>query len=507
MRRMISLCLALALAAPLLAQTTVRIAAGLARPLFVTHAPGDYERIFILEQHEARVRVFNLTTNTLEARPFLDIDSIVVSSGNERGLLGLAFHPDYQSNGYFYLSYNNNSGTSVISRYIVSNDPDSAMATSRLNILTQTQPYENHNGGCIQFGPDGYLYIGFGDGGSGEDPQNNGQNTNTLLGKMLRIDVDSTDAGLNYGIPDDNPFVGVPGYRAEIWSFGWRNPWRWSFDRVTGDMYIADVGQYTWEEVNVEAASDTGGGNYGWRCREAYACTGWGGCDCNNPTLIYPVTAYHHDFGCSITGGYVYRGCAIPSLYGTYFYADYCSATIWSFVWDGTNGTTDSTNWTADFDPAVGSIAGISSFGEDAYGELYICDLFGGEVFKVIPDSLIDCNSNNIADACDIASGNSLDIDSDGLPDECDDCFAVPASDLTIVIVGDTAKFAWEHVGGDAATYTLWQSPDSEADFPDDWNIVAQGLTSLDNMRVRYDLAPLSGLPDAYFHKVTTVCQ
>ena len=202
MKRYLTLFMALALAAPLFAQTTVRIASGLARPLFVTYAPGDYERIFILEQFEARVRVFNLITNTLEATPFLDIDSIVISSGNERGLLGLAFHPDYQNNHYFYVSYNDNAGTSVISRYTVSSDPDSAVATTRFNILTQTQPFENHNGGCIQFGADGYLYFGLGDGGSGNDPQGNGQNTNTLLGKMLPTTLhDLPYPGLRCSVP------------------------------------------------------------------------------------------------------------------------------------------------------------------------------------------------------------------------------------------------------------------------------------------------------------------
>lgn len=509
MMRLLPVFLALLFPALLFAQTTIRIATGLARPLYVTYAPGDFQRIFIVEQHEARVRVFNLATNTLEATPFLDIDSIVVSSGNERGLLGLAFHPEYQSNHYFYVSYNDNSGTSVIARFTASNDPDSAIATTRYNIITQTQPFDNHNGGCIHFGPDGYLYFGLGDGGSGEDPQGNGQNTNTLLGKMLRIDVDNVDAPLHYGIPDDNPFVGVAGYRAEIWSLGWRNPWRWSFDRLTGDMYIADVGQYAWEEVNVEAASDTGGRNYGWRCLEGYECTSWGqpACDCNDPGFTFPVTAYSHDDGCSITGGYVYRGCAIPSLYGTYFYSDYCTATIWSFRWDGANGTTDSTDWTTEFDPAIGSIGGVSSFGEDAYGELYICDLGGGEVFKVIPNTQVDCNSNSIADACDIASGSSQDIDSDGLPDECDDCFHVAVTNLTMISEGDQLNFRWANIGGDGAFYSLYSSSDSEAPFPAGWTIVAQNIISDPNQIVSHSISPLSLEQDLGFYKIVTVCE
>ncbi len=504
MKRMILMLCLLATATSLFAQTTVRIATGLARPLFVTYAPGDFERIFIVEQHEARVRVFNLTTNTLEALPFLDIDSLVVSSGNERGLLGLAFHPNYQSNHYFYVSYNDNSGTSVIARFTASNDPDSAIATTRYNILTQTQPFENHNGGCIHFGPDGYLYFGLGDGGSGNDPNGNGQNTNTLLGKMLRIDVNNTEPPLNYAIPDDNPFVGVVGYREEIWSLGWRNPWRWSFDRVTGDMYIADVGQNAWEEVNVEAASDTGGRNYGWRCMEGFTCTGLSGCICNSPNLTLPVTAYSHDFGCSVTGGYVYRGCAIPSLYGTYFYSDYCTATIWSFRWDGANGTTDSTDWTTAFDPPVGAIGGVSSFGEDAYGELYICDLGGGEVFKVIPSTFDDCNDNNIVDACDITNGNSQDIDSDGLPDECDDCLGIAVQDLTMAVLPTSLEMRWSNIGGPAARYTLYFTQVNDPVFPDDWNLFANNIIP-DGNHVTYEFA-LNSLTDIGFVRVVTNC-
>lgn len=505
MKRMFLLSLFCVWAAPLFAQTTVRIATGLARPLFVTYAPGDFQRIFIVEQHEARVRVFNLTTNTLEALPFLDIDSLVVSSGNERGLLGLAFHPDYQNNHYFYVSYNDNAGTTVIARFTASDDPDSAIATSRYSILTQSQPFENHNGGCIHFGPDGFLYIGLGDGGSGNDPNGNGQNTNTLLGKMLRIDVDNEDAPLHYAIPDDNPFVGVAGYREEIWSLGWRNPWRWSFDRLTGDMYIADVGQNAWEEVDVEAASDTGGRNYGWRCMEGFTCTGLSGCTCNAPNLTLPVTAYSHDFGCSVTGGYVYRGCAIPSLYGTYFYSDYCMATIWSFVWDGANGTTDSTDWTTEFDPPVGGIGGVSSFGEDAYGELYICDLGGGEVFKVVPNTLVDCNTNNIADVCDIAYGTSQDIDSDGLPDECDDCFHFAVANLSMITAADQLNFRWSNVGGDGAQYSLYSASDSEAPFPAGWVLEASNIPPA-GANASYSL-PIAALPESGFFKVVTVCE
>lgn len=506
MKRMILLLTLFALSAPLLAQTTIRIATGLSRPLYVTHAPGDFARIFILEQHTGRVRLYHLDTAVLDPVPFLDIDSLVINTGNERGLLGLAFHPDYQSNRYFYVSYNDNSGTSVIARFTASADPDSAIATSRLNILTQTQPFSNHNGGCIKFGPDGYLYIGLGDGGSGEDPQNNAQNTGTLLGKLLRIDVDSPQAPLNYGIPADNPFVGVGGYRAEIWSLGLRNPWRWSFDRLTGDLYLADVGQYAWEEVNVEPAN-TGGRNYGWRCLEGYSCTTWGqpACNCNNPAFTAPVTVYSHNDGCSVTGGYVYRGCAIPELYGTYFYADYCSDDIWSFRWDGANGTTDSTLWTAAFTPPAGLVENISSFGEDAFGELYICDLNGGELFKIVPNTLIDCNGNSIADGCDIEFGFSQDLDLDGVPDECDDCLNLPPANLSVAVGEDVLNFRWSNIGGAAARYSLWQSDDGEAEFPAGWTIVAEEILPSGGS-ASYGLTGVLSLPELGFFKIVTHC-
>lgn len=495
-----------ACAALSLAQTTVRIATGLSRPLFVTHAPGDYDRIFIVEQWTGRVRLYHLDSATLDPVPFLDIDSLVIGSGNERGFLGLAFHPDYQNNRYFYVSYNDNSGTSVIARFTASSDPDSAIASSRLNILTQTQPYSNHNGGCIAFGPDGYLYIGFGDGGSGEDPQNYAQNINSLLGKMLRLDVDTMTPPNNYSIPADNPFVGVPGYREEIWAVGVRNPWRWSFDRLTGDLYIADVGQYDWEEVNVEPAGDAGGRNYGWRCLEGFSCTTWGqpACNCNDPGFTPPVTSYSHNFGCSISGGYVYRGCAIPELYGAYFYADYCSDQIWSFRWDGASGTSDSLEWTTAFDPPIGTPGSISSFGEDAFGELYICDLSGGEVFKVIPDVLDDCNSNTIADACDIASGFSQDVDHDMIPDECDDCLSIAATDLAASVSGDSLIFRWSNVGGAAASYTLYIAPTSDAVFPAEWSVLASGIPHSGGS-ASYAVAE-SALDELGFVRVTTVC-
>ncbi len=364
--------------------TSQRIVTGLARPVYVTAAPGDTDRIFILEQRSGntgRIRIFDLTTNMLLSTPFL---SLSVSTSSEQGLLGMAFHPDYDSNGYFFINYTNTSGTTVVARYQVSSNPNIANSGSATTVLTISQPYSNHNGGMIAFGPDGYLYIGTGDGGSGGDPGNRAQDiTGQLLGKMLRIDVDS----LPYSIPADNPFVGVSG-DDEIWAYGIRNPWRFSFDRDTGDMYIADVGQNAYEEVDVQPANSVGGENYGWRCYEGDHAYNTSGCP-GSGTMVFPVHEYSHGgspYRCSITGGYVYRGSAIPDLQGAYFFGEYCSNQIWSFRWDGGGGITNLEDRTSELAPNAGSIAAISSFGEDANGNLYVCDL-GGEVFAIQADA------------------------------------------------------------------------------------------------------------------------
>lgn len=314
--------------------TSELVADGLDRPLFATHAPGDYTRLFILEQWAAKIQILNLKTAQLNDEPFLDIDPLVIGSGNERGLLGLAFHPDYQQNGEFYLNYNNNAGDTIIARYTRTADPDIADPASAQILLTIDQPFSNHNGGWMDFGPDdGFLYISTGDGGSADDPGNRAQDiTDQLLGKMLRIDV---DADPPYAIPPSNPFVGIQG-DDEIWVYGLRNAWRCSFDRQTGDLFIADVGQDDWEEINLQPADSLGGENYGWRCMEGAHCTDLSGCTCFAPELTLPIYEYSHGgspFRCSITGGYVYRGCAIPSLHGHYFFADYCADQIWSFAY------------------------------------------------------------------------------------------------------------------------------------------------------------------------------
>lgn len=370
-----------AASAPALAQklTTSLFASGFSSPLYVTQAPGDNNRFFVLEQNTRRIRIYN---NGSITGTFLDV-SAKASSGGERGLLGLAFHPDYQNNGLFYINYTNTAGDTVIERYQVSANPDVADANSGFQILFVDQPFSNHNGGMIAFGPDGYLYIGMGDGGSSGDPGNRAQNGQELLGKMLRLDV---DGGSPYAIPVDNPFVNDPNVRDEIWATGVRNPWRWNFDRLTGDMWMADVGQNVWEEVNFEPAGSPGGVNWGWRLKEGTHCYNpQNDCDPNNITTD-PIYEYQHVSGrCSVTGGYVYRGSVMPLLSGTYFFADYCSSDIWSLRYDGTQ-VTDFLSRKTELDPPGSlAISSIVSFGEDNVGEMYIVDQSGGEIFKIEP--------------------------------------------------------------------------------------------------------------------------
>jgi len=315
----------------------------------------------------------------LRTQPFLDISG-QVSGGTEQGLLGLAFHPNYARNGKFYVDYTDRSGDTRIVEYVVSSNPDSASATSR-EILFVDQPYPNHNGGQITFGPDGDLYIALGDGGSAGDPQRNGQNRNVLLAKILRIDVNS---GSPYSIPADNPFRGVSGARGEICDYGLRNPWRFSFDRANGDLYIADVGQDLWEEVDYEPAH-RGGKNYGWNVMEGLHCYP-PNASCDRSGLTLPVVEYGHDAGCSITGGYVYRGHALPELAGTYFYGDYCTGIIRSFrVVSGV--AADTKDWTSSLrTQSGGPMQGLASFGLDASGELYFV-LLDGDIYRLVRKS------------------------------------------------------------------------------------------------------------------------
>jgi glucose/arabinose dehydrogenase len=303
-------------------------------------------------------------------------------------LLGLAFHPSFWTNGYLFVNYTNNAGDTVIARYAVSGDPNVANAGSALVLLTINQPFANHNGGQLAFGSDGKLYVGMGDGGSGGDPGNRAQNPSSLLGKILRLDVDR--AGPPWAATD-NPFYddGDSAPLDEIWSLGLRNPWRFSFDRANGDLYVGDVGQDRYEEIDYEPGGGSGGLNFGWRVFEGDGHCFEGNPQCARPQdFVMPVLEYSHDDGCSVTGGYVYRGCAMPDLRGTYFYGDYCSWFIRTFKGVVGGRAQNRADRTADLAPGGGlSIDSISSFGEDARGELYITDLNGGEVYRIVPGS------------------------------------------------------------------------------------------------------------------------
>jgi glucose/arabinose dehydrogenase len=359
------------------------------QPVAIANAGDGSDRLFIVEQ-PGRIMIYSDTQ--LLATPFLDITSIVKSDGSEQGLLGLAFDPDFAENGYFYVNYTNENdiGDTAIVRYQVSaGNPNVANPGSATPLLTITQPQANHNGGALQFGPDDFLYIATGDGGNGGDTGEghnpaigNAQDLNSLLGKMLRIDVrnNNTADGLPYDIPPGNPFAndGNPNTRAEIWAYGLRNPWRFSFDRQTGDMFIGDVGQGSVEEVDFQPAASTGGLNYGWRRME--------GSDCFNPStgcdtgaLIKPILEYDKPQPCgAVTGGYRYRGARYPSLAGVYFYADYCIGQIWAATQSGATWTP--TN-------LLDISASISTFGEDENGELYLADRGSGSIYHIVAPS------------------------------------------------------------------------------------------------------------------------
>lgn len=350
--------------------TLAQVAGGLQEPVFLTHAGDGSGRLFIVEQPGV-IRI--LQDGALSPEPFLDITERVNDRSNEQGLLGLAFHPQYAANGWFFVNYTDAGGDTVIARFQVSSDPDRADPASETVLLTVDQPYPNHNGGDLAFGPDGYLYIGLGDGGSANDPQDNAQNLESLLGKLLRIDVNAP--GATYAIPPDNPFAGRPDARPEIWAWGLRNPWRFSFDRATGDLYIADVGQGQIEEVNFQPAGSPGGENYGWRPLEGTRLTGL---DRAAPAgAAPPVTEYTHaEGGCSVTGGYVYRGQALPALHGAYFFADYCTGIVWSLARDAAG------QWQRQVFDETGFQ--VSSFGEDAAGELYLLGHRDGGVYQLV---------------------------------------------------------------------------------------------------------------------------
>lgn len=343
-----------------------QVASGLNSPVHVTAPAGD-PRLFIVEQ-PGRIRI--VENGQLLRAPFLDIVN-KVSSGGERGLLSVAFHPRYSTNGFLFVNYTDNKGDTRIERYTVSANRDVANPASARLILAIDQPYANHNGGLNLFGPDGMLYIGMGDGGSGGDPKGNGQDPNTLLGKLLRINVDRGDP---YTVPADNPYARNRGGRAEIWATGLRNPWRFAFDRTSGLLYIADVGQNAQEEIHVVPMMRAGV-NYGWNVMEGTACFRNPFCDKSayeQPALTYP----HRDGVCSVIGGPVYRGSRIPEIQGQYFYSDYCRSWLRSFKY--ANGkVTERHDW------PIGKLGSIVSFGEDSAGEMYICSS-NGRVYRIV---------------------------------------------------------------------------------------------------------------------------
>lgn len=344
---------------PLPAINIELVADGFEQPVYLTHAGDGSGRLFVVER-AGRVRV--IQNGAVQPDSFLDITGLVQSKGQEQGLLSVAFHPNFPQDRRVYVDYTNNKGDTVIARYQTTPDLRAIDPATGQILLTIAQPYPNHNGGQLLFGPDGYLYIGTGDGGLANDPHENAQNPAALLGKMLRISV---DFGEPYTVPADNPFVNDPAFRPEVWALGLRNPWRFSFDRLTGDMFIADVGQNEYEEIDFEAAGSPGGLNFGWDVMEGFHCFQAG--TCRQEGLTLPVVEYDHSWGCSVTGGYVYRGGQIPALQGVYLYADYCSGRVWALR-------------SGEHEPVqvLESGLNVSSFGEDEAGELYLIDLKGG---------------------------------------------------------------------------------------------------------------------------------
>jgi glucose/arabinose dehydrogenase len=348
------------------------VESGLNNPVALASAGDGSGRLFVVEQPGV-IRIVG-------GGEFLDIQELVDDTGNEQGLLGLAFHPDYANNGYFYVNYiydppEDDLDWTRVSRFqVAEGDPETADPESEKIILTFAQDFSNHNGGDLHFGPDGYLYISSGDGGSGFDPRNRGQTLDTLMGKILRIDVDGGDP---YAIPPDNPFTETAGARDEIWAYGVRNPWRMSFDRSTGDLYIGDVGQLEREEINRQPASSAGGENYGWACMEGDLEQNFQECD--GAPLTAPILVYDHGIGCSVTGGYVYRG-NIGGLFGRYIFADYCAGVLY-LAGPGPNG------WEAEEFAAIDFA--LSSFGEGDDGELYLTDRDDGLVYRIASPSSV----------------------------------------------------------------------------------------------------------------------
>jgi glucose/arabinose dehydrogenase len=422
---------------------------GFTWPVFMAQAPGDATRFYVV-QKGGLVRIVETSsgTPTILTTPFVNLSGVSyapTSSGDERGLLGMAFHPDYATNGYVYLYYVTAAGTSntLVRMTRSASSPLTLDPASRVTMMTWADPFSNHNGGWLEFGPDGNLYLGTGDGGSANDPGNRSQDiTSERNGKILRVTPTIGDTAPYYTVPANNPFAGAITGDDEIWAYGLRNPWRCAFDRETGALFIADVGQNAQEEINYQPPG-AGGRNYGWRCQEGTSCTGLTGCTCNSASLVPPIRTYLRNStngGFSVTGGRVYRGCAMPDLRGTYFYCDYSSNNYWSLRYDGTTQT-DFVQRNADFRTAVGgqSVSSVVSFAEDHEGELYVI-AHGGSIFKMIPASgevvctppnPADFNSDGRVDGLDLAQllacwgGACADLNDDG---------TTSGADLTVLL-------------------------------------------------------------------------
>ena len=354
---------------------------GLEQPLFLTSPPGDLERLFVLER-PGRIRI--LKNGSLLEEPFLDIKRTITTRG-EGGILGLAFHPNYTENGRFFINYTEkkDKGATIVAEWTVHPDnPDIANLDSGVEIIRIQQPWSNHNGGMVEFGPDGFLYIGMGDGGAAGDPGDRAQDGKTLLGKMLRLDI---DAASPYGIPKDNPFRNSKSFREEIWAYGLRNPWRFSFDKLTGDLWIGDVGQNAWEEIHHQPAGTQGGAHFGWRTFEGVEAFEGDAVkldDTSRPVYTYKQAG--RPKRCSVTGGYVYRGSAIPWLQGSYIFGDWVSNEIWAGrLKDG--DLQDIRDLTEELSPKPGKrLGGVVSFGEDAAGELYVLCMLSGKIWRIV---------------------------------------------------------------------------------------------------------------------------
>ncbi|WP_317896772.1 PQQ-dependent sugar dehydrogenase [Aurantibacillus circumpalustris] len=411
------------------------LSSGLLLPVGIhnTGLPND-TRLFVLEKR-GRIKIVDRLTGAITPTPFLDIYSRVypaTTAGDERGLLGLAFHPDYVNNGYFYVDYVNTNGKTVIARYQVSPFADTAFKYSEQIIMTIFQPYTNHNGGNLMFGPeDGYLYISMGDGGNGGDPGNRAQNIDSLLGKTLRIDVNNPAAPYYFSAPG-NPFYGSTPGRDEIFDWGLRNHWRCSFDRMKHDMWVADVGQSVVEEINFRPKCDTIGHNYGWRCYEGNSSYNTAGCQ-SQSSYISPIYDYAHSLGCSVTGGYVYRGGQEGALFGKYLFTDYCQGRIWATEPNGTGGWT--TSQLPQTTPQINN--NYSSWGEDVYGELYLSGVASGKIYKISDTACAPTAYINAPDTLYTCAGNQVTLE------------AINGTGLT---------YGWVVIGSGNWTYTTTQN-------------------------------------------------